>query len=269
MIQKCPKGSYCNAGVAAPCTPGKYAPNIGMQLCYECPSGKFSNSSGSSNCTVCPQGYFCPANTVTPCRCGINNQRLNECGEYTEYSVGGPQQFYCPEGSTYRLSALAGYYTSGRANDIHDSQAQCEVGGECILGNRTVCPGGRYQDEIGKSACKMCVPGMFSIAPRPKINQLNVLCTVCPVGRRSQNPEMTYCDACIPGKYNDLVSQATCKNCNPGLFSDKNATILCTQCAKGQWNAEPGRTFATRAYAGQIQKTKRATQNALVVLQEE
>ena len=147
-----------------------------MPLCYECPSGKFSNSSGSSNCTVCPEGYFCPANTVTPCRCGINNQRLNECGEYTEYSVGGPQQFYCPE-LTPIASLLSLVITLLVKLTIFTIVKHNVKWVAIILGNRTVCPGGRYQNEIGKSACKMCVPGMFSIAPRPKINQVNVLCT--------------------------------------------------------------------------------------------
>ena len=95
----------------------------------------------------------------------------------------------------------------------------------------------------------MCAGHVFNRTPtKNKSIKRPLYC--CPVGRRSQDPEMTYCDACIPGKYNDLVSQATCKNCNPGLFSDKNATVLCTECVRGQWNAEPGRTFCDSCLRG-------------------
>jgi hypothetical protein len=241
-ITLCPRGSRCNKGVAIPCVAGKYAPIEGMSYCHECPSGRYSNDTGFSECFVCPRGYYCPAGTSVPCRCGINNERLKDCGNYTKYDVGGAQQFYCPGGSPYRKAATAGFYTRGNGFDIMDRQVSCPVGGECIMGNRTLCPGGRYQNEEATSTCKICIPGMFSTAPIAKENDLNVLCTACPVGRRAQSPEMTYCDACIPGKFNNVLSQATCKNCNPGLFSNTNATVLCTKCFKGQWNAEPGRT---------------------------
>ena len=240
-IEKCPLGTHCLGGVVKSCVPGKYAPVIGLSECMLCPAGKYTDGNGSIACVQCPAGYFCPAGSIVPCKCGINNIRTDTCGPYTSFDLAaaGPQQFFCLEGSNFRLSALAGMYTVGGGVETRTEQLECELGHECIMGNRTICPGGRYMNEIGQSACKICNPGMFSEPPSD--SSTNVVCKTCPLGRRAGKPEMTYCDNCTQGKYNNLPGQATCKNCNPGFYTNKIETVNCLGCSKGKWNAEPGR----------------------------
>ena len=80
---------------------------------------------------------------------------------------------------------------------------------------------------------------------------------------------MTYCDACIPGKYNDLVSQATCKIAIQDSFRTKMQQYYVQSALKGSGMLSQEELSATHVYAGQIRKTKRAIQNASVVLREE
>ena len=267
-IDLCPQGKYCLDGIARHCSPGKYASVVGLSKCASCPAGKYTDKNGSTICLQCPAGFFCPAGSVVPCKCGLNGIRMSDCGPYTTFNLaaGGPQQFFCPEGSTYRLSALAGMYTIGGDEETRERQLLCEMGHECIMGNKTICPGGRFMDEIGQSACKICNPGLFSESPSN--SSINVICKTCPVGKRAGKPEMTYCDNCIPGKYNNVLGQATCKNCNPGFYTNMTKTINCLPCKRGSGMLSLGASTANIVCQEQTHRTQRGTLNACPALQE-
>eukprot|EP00948_MAST-09A_sp_MAST-9A-sp1_P001588 g1588.t1 len=66
--EKCPKGSYCIAGIVQPCPPGRYGDKVGLTT---------SDCSG-----FCPAGFYCPENSVEPTACPDNS-----------YSLGG--QSFC------------------------------------------------------------------------------------------------------------------------------------------------------------------------------
>ncbi|CAM9427891.1 unnamed protein product, partial [Laminaria digitata] len=75
----CPKGRYCQQGMAVYCPPGTYGKTGGLQ---------------DAACSgPCPPGWYCPPGTVDPFL----------------FACGGPEH-YCPEGSGRQLPVDMGFY---------------------------------------------------------------------------------------------------------------------------------------------------------------
>ena len=101
---------------------------------------------------------------------------------------------------------------------------------QCLC--RNICQPGTYQDETGKTSCKDCAIGKFSIAGRSSCS------TSCPKGKYVD----TATKACVPcgiGKYNDVTSSETsCKNCPVGKYLDPTleeiGQVECKTCEAGK-----------------------------------
>ncbi|CAM9776970.1 unnamed protein product, partial [Pylaiella littoralis] len=106
----CPKGRYCQQGVAILCPAGTFGEMAGLQdaMCSgPCPAGIHENIFGGEVCVVhgcyrldywdvavqCPPRWFCPRGAIDP----------------FSLPCGGPEQ-YCPEGSGRPLPVDRGYY---------------------------------------------------------------------------------------------------------------------------------------------------------------
>jgi hypothetical protein len=160
---RCPAGSFCGSGVAAPCPPGRFASSPGQwQSLCEGP---------------CSRGYFCGPGAVLP----------------TETECGGPDRF-CAPGSAEPQRAADGFYTvrlhdddvgagltpdgvllvSARAaaaadaspstSTTRDAQVECAPGSFCRDGQRSLCPGGRFGNrtrETDPLCAGPCSAGFF------------------------------------------------------------------------------------------------------------
>lgn len=140
----CEKGNWCINGVKSICESGKYGNSTGL--------------SDRSCSGLCPAGYYCLNGTIDD---------FIKCGSI---------EYYCPEGSSYRLKCPTGYYTinnnsvllnsSDNNNDytantnienedeyeeIRDDIKICEKGHYCVSGTKYNCTSGRYGDEEGLS----------------------------------------------------------------------------------------------------------------------
>ena len=131
--EACPLGSFCQGGVAMPCSGGRYANATGLSACL----------------APCPSGYYCPSGTSLPLPCG--NRTV-----------------YCLSGSSSATLATAGYYTANPAVANNDStmtmQVICMPGSYCSLGQAFPCSPGTYRASVGGSSaadCLSCPPGYF------------------------------------------------------------------------------------------------------------
>lgn len=128
----CPAGYYCKNGVKVACQAGKMSFAKSSQ-CSNCPTGMFSSSAGSNHCEYCPAGSWSTEGSATcsePCPQG--------------YACVNGQQDKCPDTM---------YSNEGKSCDT------CPAGYSCKNGIKELCTGNRYQDQTGKSECKVCSSG--------------------------------------------------------------------------------------------------------------
>lgn len=110
---RCPAGSTCIQGVAAPlaCVAGKFNPNEGSVAatgCANCYAGYYCSSAGTAaSDTQCPAGYLCAAGTATP-------TAKAQPGHYAP--KGSSKAYACPPG-TYQPDAGKG--SCNRCTDAH------------------------------------------------------------------------------------------------------------------------------------------------------
>ncbi len=134
-------GYWCKNGSKRKCQAGYYGKDKGLS---------------DSRCNgLCLPGFYCKegstSNTQFPC---------------------GSSSVHCPLGSSSpKITAKGKYsYNSSTAVDEHlvnatmSWQIDCEKGYYCVDGKRYQCPGGTYNDKIGRNDIKHCLPcpkGMF------------------------------------------------------------------------------------------------------------
>ena len=173
---------YCPAGSSSPLAVG--AGNFSVGGSDErtrtgqrvCGKGHFCQEGVQEQC---PQGYYCPAGASSPVPCG-------------------GAASYCPEGSVAPLSVARGNFSAGGDPTSRSEQAICTAGSACVMGVRTPCPKGRYQNAINQTSCELCPPGRLG----SNMGEIRPLCAVacpskhyCPRGtaEATECPEGTFC----------------------------------------------------------------------------
>lgn len=135
---ECPRGWYCQHGVAR-----------------RCPAGRFGGLTGesSSQCAgQCDAGYYCPA--------GSAHAQARACGAGLDI----PQSVFCGPGSPAPTTAPPGMYTFGGTKMSRTDVAACPPGSFCEHGLQAPCPAGRWAAQAGSSspACESaCRAGYF------------------------------------------------------------------------------------------------------------
>lgn len=241
-----------------PCTAGKYSSDgleHGDTAAYEDRNGQTIDFN-DPNCEpdAPPSSPLSCSASCAPC----------PSGTYSEFTM----DRYSLVGATSCSNCPVGRYLSDDGVDAskHDSQDDCEA-----------CPPGRFGDEVGASACKLCAEGKYSSEPE------SIFCVSaepgyfvsgsgssvhlpCPAGRYSVG-EAGFCDACPPGTYQSRSGQTTCslarpgyfvnqsegideKPCPPGSISAGSGSERCTRCKPGEYQPNPGRSSCLLARPG-------------------
>ena len=144
---------------------GKYNPVTTQIACLDCEIGLYQDQSGIvDGCKACEMGRYADVEALSICKDCIAGKRMQnkgvhfcsncEIGRFSD-QTGQSRCKVCPAGT---LCAIPG---------VAEPQG-CGVGSYAyfdILGEVTTCYdclAGQYQNEIGKEACKLCLPGLFT-----------------------------------------------------------------------------------------------------------
>lgn len=153
--------------------------NTSILDCLPCPQGKYCAEEGlTKESGDCQDGFLCPEGSIVP------NYPDNQC----------PQNFYCIAGKSYECPPAtytygtgstrvedcihcdpgkmcaghtpseqapdcpAGYICPGKVENLTGASS-CPAGHYCPIGSKFAlkCPIREYQDEAGKSTCKLCL----------------------------------------------------------------------------------------------------------------
>eukprot|EP00948_MAST-09A_sp_MAST-9A-sp1_P002102 g2102.t1 len=179
----CPLGTNSSTG-AATCTFVKCPKGFFREgyKCTGCPTGKFGNTSGAIDITDC---FDCPRNTYSSAT-GVNSPE--GCND-------------CPPG---RVSNLSGLSTAGDCTSCAKGKFRAP-----LSGTLSVCPKGKYQDEVGQTECKLCPAGRYGVS----------------LGSNSLNQ----CEPCSIGEFS-LAGQDSCLGCPSGMVNPNEGASECTRC---------------------------------------
>jgi Tyrosine-protein kinase ephrin type A/B receptor-like/Secretion system C-terminal sorting domain len=105
----------------------------------------------------------------------------------------------------------------------------CPVGNFCP-GNdmQLLCMAGTYQDETGKSNCKICATGTAT-----GYVDGSTFCPPCAAGKFASFEGSAACQDCEEGKYQPSTGQTTCLSCPQGKYASTRGNITCTDCPSG------------------------------------
>ena len=197
-VSECPAGSWCPQGSSSPepCAVGTFGP--------------YSRLTSSSECRQCALGSFCPSGSAYEPPCPVGKYCANS-------SITEP----CPPGRYGNETGLTTLNCSG----------PCAKGFLCtensVNAYQQSCPAGTYNDAEGKSECRLCVAGYYSIQ---NLNGTKS-CLPCDVGKHAPFNGSTQCLYCPPGKYTDEIAQADCRSCPAGQFTRlTNGVQECAEC---------------------------------------
>ena len=199
------------ASHCSPCDAGKYDEDgLANTECIACDNGHETQTadgtqvnSGATDCEICPIGnndFDSDSSTAcVPCEAG---------------------KFAITTGKTSCDVCEPGYNTIDGNGDVVDSGAEacimCEIGSystdpivECIKCSRET-----YQDEEGKTSCKVCDNGHETNFAQS--------CIICERGSTS-------CHHCVAGEYDhDMDSASGCKGCPAFTFNLEDKLTTCT-----------------------------------------
>ena len=239
---RCQPGFYCPTGSyePIPCELGTYCDKFQLKK----PSGNCSagfycpKMSTNSTFSACPLGRFCLEGDSYPRKCpqgyvmneyygkSMNDCKLCPAGKYCDqpglqFPTGDCDPgYYCPTGSVSKREKI------------------CDFGHFCVGGRALPepCPSGEYQDEQGRTSCKICVERFFCDAKYgPVVNYTSSICPegyFCPAGTKyaTEHP-------CDIGTYNNGVGRANKNECLPclaGLYCGSTGlTQPMTPCSAG------------------------------------
>ena len=169
----CQKGTYCPEGSSSPrnCPPGQHcdrqalgAPSGNCSAGYYClGSAELSKPRDGTTGNICPVGTYCPEGSTNYQRCPpgtySNNQGNKELGNCTECTSGS----YCEGWKNFETTEKcdAGFYCPPGQEVRNPNGLECTKGHYCPQGSPVPvrCDSGYYQDEIGKSSCKVNCSG--------------------------------------------------------------------------------------------------------------
>ncbi len=259
----CNTGSFCISGSTSPngepCEPGFYCPpDINSPL--PCPPGMycagFALTSPTGFCDpgfycvggattpqptdgiegdICPMGHYCYEGSVnfTACPPGTFGQVLQARNE-SEGCELCPATMYCHGYGLSTPSSVCdgGYYCPPGQRVSNPFDFICPLGHFCVPGTLQParCESGTYQDEIGRTECKICPPSFYCDNRfEPIVLFNNSLC-----------PEGFYCP---PGT--SFSSQYPCPNGTFSNLTGLSAESECTSCTSGFYCSQPGITEPT------------------------
>ena len=158
----CVQGRYRDSTMrCSDCIAGKYQTGINLLVCTNCPVGKASSKSKALHCTMCNPGEYQDEEQGTFCkRC--------EAGRFSNTTNASSSDVCseCPAGK-WSLQGLSKCDTcpAGRSSN----NTGLTSGDDCTpvpagkfsnaSGNAEHCDKGWYQDEAGKTFCKLCAAG--------------------------------------------------------------------------------------------------------------
>ena len=178
------------------CIAGKYQPINGASSsdwCQECPAvtasdalgavscpgcrvGTFQDGSGATACVACVPGSYCilGSSVPLPCVSGSHSKAtdLSSANQCTPADAG----FFAPTGSTDQIPCQPG------------TSAQKQKMGACNL-----CEAGKYQDELGSTACKICTEHSWCASG----SSSPTACGTGKVGRGLGLASDDQCDPCV------------------------------------------------------------------------
>ena len=242
----CPAGSYCPLGSSAPipCPPGFYCDIDGLhEISGPCDAGYFCAGYGSSNARkeICPQGSYCPEGSDTPTKCPKGSSSDAEGYKTVSDCIQCPAGFFCPEAADSGCigdaatclgaeePCPAGYYCPAGSYRGTDPEHICPRGHFCLQGSPvpSPCPPSQYQNEYGKTECKLCMEGSFC----PGVAVFDVLLTPPAFTDRPDGGAVM----CTPGGYchAGLPSPLLCDR---GYYNPRNGSTNvsdCLQCPSG------------------------------------
>ena len=264
----CPDGkSSVPGGRCTNCQAGQYAVGSG---CTNCNAGQYQNEDGAGVCKSCPIGSSSNA----------GSDALTDCNLCTAaYYLVGNTCTICPGGKTSQ--ALASSCTN------------CGIGTYGQSGVCSSCQAGKFQNEQGKSSCKLCPQGSYltttgadssddctsctagkyngatgstsnvcTNCPAGTISAARAAsCSNCPAGQFQASSGQSSCGSCTGGKYQNLNGQTSCKLCGAGTYHNNNgqtAESACTNCAAGRYSSA-GATSCTNCAAGQYSSAAAAS----------
>ena len=242
------------------CSPGAYGNlyNYTMQVSPRC-AGR------------CPAGHRCPGATVNPIPCLPGK--------------------YCIAGSTTEVDCPAGTQNpNSSAVSIGDCRT-CSAGTACPVGSATespcavgqyapnngseactVCPSGKFQDELGQTGCTICGAGHYCTegarqqtpcAPGTYSSsvglQNNSECLTCPMGFfcPSGSAAPTPCMEGQIGEFEGLQSQFLCAACIPPTTSLRGSSS-CDRCIRGYYLSPTSWNFAASVWTTNLSANFRA-----------
>ena len=229
----CPDGeSSVPGGRCTNCNAGQF--QAGGSGCTNCNAGLYQNENGAAVCKSCPIGSSSNA----------GSDALTDCNLCTAaYYLVGNTCTICPGGKTSQ--ALASSCTN------------CEIGRYGQSGVCSSCQAGKYQNEQGKSLCKLCPQGSYltttgadssddctsCTAGKYNANQGSTsnVCTNCPAGTISA-ARAPGCSNCPEGQFQASSGQSSCEYCPKGQYQPANGQTSCFDCAAGKYNGNTGGT---------------------------
>jgi hypothetical protein len=195
---RCEPGWFSASGESpcAECAKGRYAPEVGMDVCLPsspghhvsrtgqgseelCPAGTFSDETQTIDCTPAPLGHYAEGlGTVFPSACpsGTHDPRM-ESARQAECEPDRPGT-YSAEAAAEATPCEAGTFASGYGNEAClPAQAGYYVGVPESAGEKP-CPAGTYSSTTRSISCIVTPPDTYAtngaIAPVP-----------CPLGTES------------------------------------------------------------------------------------
>ena len=199
--------------------------------CEECPAGKYSPLEGSTICFNCGVGRYASPGSAACSRC--------ERGKYSGLEVAG-FCVECPEGkkmgeSTNRTS-VDECLKICRPGEAATSDSTIDGIGAGIC---QVCEAGKYNSQIGATACTDCARGTYSAANSSACTQCPDDHTTYPRGGVSSADCLLLCQ---PGHYSPLGGGGTCSPCGIGNFSVQSGATSCLKCPLGFSTSSVGST---------------------------
>ena len=159
-------GVESEAAACIDCTAGKSQIATAQALCIDCTPGQHQGSMGQADCTNCPRGRFetnhasvkcpgCPAGYTTTTTGNLNAGRCSKC------PIGKHATFNSSDVENEGLPA---------ARKTWQTFIQC-----------VTCPGGKYQEESGRTSCVGCATGFETRAKTQRVTAED--CVPCHPGR--------------------------------------------------------------------------------------
>ncbi|CBY12491.1 unnamed protein product [Oikopleura dioica] len=237
ILKPCKAGYVCIAGstfgarVEDP-EAEKNSPEADEIHGYRCPKGHYcGNGTVSAPEVVCPDGFYRDTDL------GASIDDCKSCPS-SQYCTGGSVQGECDEG--YFCNTDSPSATPVLNEPFY---GPCLKGHFCVNGLMSSCPGGKYQDDTGKSSCKDCNAGFYC----PQGSEAEI---PCPDGAYcvANSVRPTYCNIGYYDSGTSKESSATCVACTAGYACPKIGTLeadmLLATCEAGFYC--PRRSTSTR-----------------------